>query len=313
MNLGKKFVSSAKTWGKNTSEGLKTLGKGTSQVFKGDVQGGLSSYGKGIGQISEGTGTSGGISRGIGGGSGFRTEEEFRQAQAQNAQNAAPNPAYQMETPTLGAYKSALTGNPNNTLQVNPITGKLDISGVESLKERALNKGPSAWANMATDKQRLEQSGLVNSATNLASTEAAQNRAALASRGGLRGGAGLRLANQAGQQGALARQNVYQQGALQRADIGLQDQQMKNQFLTQLPGAQLAAAQYGTGVDQYNANQTNQANQFNIGNRLQDQQQQNAWDTLSYQEKMKLKGAGMTADAIARSGNTGKGWFGQSS
>ncbi len=220
--------------------------------------------------------------------------------QKNSAANAPIAPKDYGPMPELGDYQSLLDGS--TTLKVDPVTGKLDMSGIDEIKARALATGDSAWAKMALEKQGIEQGALLNNAARLSATEAAQNRAAMSARGGLRGGAAMRLANQAQQQGAMGRQNVFQQGALSRADIGLQDQVQKNQFLGMLPGAQLAAANYTTGIDQFNALQNNEANKFNIGNTITDRTGRNAWTQMGYQEKMKMLAANKTADAIAASG-----------
>jgi hypothetical protein len=284
--LGNSIKAAPQTFVTNTVQGAK-------KVMKGDIQGG-------VGQIANGTGLHQATNM-----PGPRLSKALGYEAEVDAKNAGPSPYANMTMPELGAYKSVL--DDGTTLKINPITGKLDTSGVDELKRRALETGDSAWARMALEKNAIEQRGLLNSATSLAASEAANARASMAARGGLRGGAAMRLANQAQQNGALSRQNVFQQGALSRADIGLQDQLMKNQFLSQLPGAQLGVANYQTGIDQFNTLQTNEANKFNIDNTIKDRTGKNAWDQLAYQEQMKLKGAGMTADAIARSGNQNQG------
>lgn len=269
--------------------------EGTKKILKGDIVGGVgqASYGSGLHAATNMPGPR--LSKAVG------YEDQVNAAEAAKA-----GPMYQTgPLPELGDYKSVLDGS--TTLKVDPVTGKLDMSGVNAIKDRAMMQGDSPWAKMALEKQGIEQGSLLNSATKTSATEAAANRAAMSARGGLRGGAAMRLANQAQQQGAMARQNVFQQGALARADIGMEDQRAKDNFLSMLPGAQLGAANYQTGIDQFNALQNNEANKFNIGNTIQDRTGKNAWDTLAYQEKMKLEGANRTANAIAASGNKNPG------
>lgn len=179
---------------------------------------------------------------------------------------------------------------------------KLDMSGVNAIKDRALQQGPSAWANLATDQQRLEEGSLLDQANRGADRAAGAAKASLAMSGGLRSGSAERLAAQGADNALLAGQDVRMSGATNRGNILLQDQIQKDQFLSQLPGAQLGAAQYGTDIQKFNALQSQGANQFNVGNTIGDLNAANDMNKFKYGEKMKLKGASMAANATANAG-----------
>lgn len=187
-----------------------------------------------------------------------------------------------MPTPGLAGYEA---------MNRDVLTNRLDPSGLKAYQDRATGVGPSAWADMMTKQQGLEETNLLNQAAQNSATQAATARSNLAMHGGLRGGAMERLSGQAGNDLALSRQNVLNQGNLSRANIGVQDEAIKNQFLQGLPGQQLASANYATGVDAQNAAR----NAANAGNL-------NQYNLTKYGEQMKLKGAGMTSQAIANAG-----------
>ena len=93
-----------------------------------------------------------------------------------------------------------------------------------------------------------------------------------------------------------------QQGALERGNIGIQDEMQKMDLLKQLPGAQLGAAQYGSAVDTTNIANKMGVGQYNINNQIRDLEGRNAQNQFLYGEEMKTKGANATANAIASSG-----------
>lgn len=142
----------------------------------------------------------------------------------------------------------------------------------------------SPWYKMALDKQAAEQGQLMNTATQQAGTQAAQASAALASRGGLRGGAAERLANQAAENMALTKQNILGQGAVDRANLGMQ-------------GADLAAK-----LGQFNTQQLTNNDVTNLNTGLKELGALNDYNKFKYGEQMKFKGAGVSAQATENAG-----------
>lgn len=279
----------------------KTLGKNTSTVLSGGLN---RAAGSGDKVRAEDVVTGGGT---------YMGRQTARDIQGGGERAGASSPlkddprvdtASGIPMPTAPVYKDPFQDAQNiySAGQLDLGKNALDMSGIEAIKARALEQGDSPWAKMALQKQGLEQSALTGAAAQLSANQAAQARAGMAARGGLRGGAAMRLGNQAMQNQALARQGVLQQGALSRADIGLQDQLQKNQFLSQLPGAQLGAAQYKAGLEQFNIGQQNQGQMFNIGNRLAGEQQRLANEQFIYGEGMKRKAGAELADAIQNAG-----------
>lgn len=294
-----------KDWSRKSN---KAVGTGTTNVFTGglssvaiDPKGALSS------NTAKGAFSGGIVGAGLGAYNDSKKSEGgiFGKTPIDGAFKDDPkvNTAGAIPDPTLSAYSSAMSDPANSYTAGTLDTAKnaLDMSGINAIKGRAMMQGDSPWARMALEKQGMEQKGLMSQSAAMQANQAAQARAAAGARGGLRGGAGLRLSNQSANNAALAGQGVLQQGALSRATIGMQDQQMKDQFLSQLPGAQLGAAQYNLGMDQFNVGQQNQGNQFNIANRIADNQGLNQHNQLTYTEQMKRKAGATLADAIQNS------------
>lgn len=197
---------------------------------------------------------------------------------------------------------------------------QLNKQGLEAIRGRALQQGPSAWAQMAEGKQRQEElQGRSQGAAQGAQAQA-NARSQLSMRGGLSGGARQRLAMQGARDQASQGQQIGAQGQRARADIGLQDEQTKNQMLTQLPGMELQALQpemqkanawqqmagQESGQDlarqQFNQNANMSTQQFNVGNALKEQQGQNAANMQLYQEQMKDLSGERQARATEKSG-----------
>lgn len=205
-------------------------------------------------------------------------------------------PGFESEVdPTTGLLKSQyVLGSAENRIP--------DAAGMEAFKQKALQQGPSSWANQAVAKQGLEEK---SARQNLSEQGAAQNamaRSNLAMRGGLSGGAAERLAMGQERAGMAGAQNIGAQGALARANIGLQDEQTKNQFLQALPGAENARA--GVGFQQNEQNRFNQM--YNTEQAMKEKQNQRNYDLGKYQEQMKGYAANQAGEAMRGAGGGGK-------
>lgn len=194
-----------------------------------------------------------------------------------------------------GLLKSPLTMQAGPDIQ-------MDMRGLEAFRERALGQGPSSWAQAAQQQQGLEEAGLRSRFGQQAGSAAAQARAGLASRQGLSRGAAERLAGQSARDQMMGMQNIAQQGALQRGNIGLQDEQMRMQALSQLPGMEIQALQ-----PQFQNRQTNlQTQQFNIQNAIQENMAKRAQQQAEYSEKMRAWAGERQGEAMRESGGGGK-------
>lgn len=188
---------------------------------------------------------------------------------------------------------------------INPNTGFIhgnyeadfnpDTQALNEIQKRALSTGPSAWQTQALAQQGLEEQGQRQNLQQQGASSEAGARAALASKYGLSPAAQQRLAlqNQKSQMSGL--QNIGFQGSQARGNIGLQDEQMKNQFLNELPGMQNQLAQGQTAAREYNV--TNTLNEKNL---------QNAANLSAYGDQMRAWASGKQADAQANAGGGGK-------
>lgn len=156
------------------------------------------------------------------------------------------------------------------------------LGGAGKLNASTISESP--WVQMAMDKQASDQQRMFDQAQQNQQSALAQGRANLAMRGGLSSGAAERMANQGANDLAMARQNILSQGASERANLGMQ------------------AADRGTDIAKFNAGQTQGTNQFNVAQSIADLQRQNEQNRFKYGEEMKLKGAGMSAQAMENSG-----------
>lgn len=176
-----------------------------------------------------------------------------------------------------------------------------DRSALDALKGRALSEGPSPWAKMMLDKQQMEQAQAGDQAAQATAAQLNSAKSQLAQSGGLGTGSRERLAKQSMQQGLLSQQQVNRQGQLDRANIGLQDEQQKVGLLNQVQtgenqqaGIGMQNRQYSTGVDQ-----------ANVGNTLMDLNAKRAFNANTYNEAMRAWAAEKSANAQARAAGGG--------
>lgn len=223
----------------------------------------------------------------------------LREVQTQLKYDAAGRPIrnnYTSITDAQGNLASnlSLAGRIGPNVQAN-------TAAIDALRSRATAQGPSAWAQMAEQNQRLQESQALGNQNRM--NMANQNRAfnSLAQRGGLSAGQRERLAAQGMNQGLRGQQQIMGQGMQQRLGINMQDEQMKNQLLGQSASADMNLANFNQGQRAFNAN----AQQFDIGNSLRDIGGLNAYNAGAFSEAMKEWGATKTADAQARAASGG--------
>lgn len=207
-------------------------------------------------------------------------KQQQQLADMEAAQRARPNmPGWQDMREVKGGGK---WGKPK---QYGLLTGDYRLQdamagqrvGLGLLQQEATRQGPSQWRQL----EEARQADLLN---RQGAGQLAQAQGGLAMRGGLRGGAGERMAAQIAQQNLLGRQGTAR-------DLALADEQRRMQAMQQLPGAELAESQYQTGISQYN-----------IDKALQEQFQKRASDLAKYQEDMRAWASKETAAATPSSG-----------
>ena len=108
----------------------------------------------------------------------------------------------------------------------------------------------------------------------------------LASRGGLTSGAAERTAQGGASNYLNMQQGVNNTNATNQNQIAANDQQNKISMMSQIPGMQLGAAQYGSGLQEQN-----------VQNQMGATQAQNQYNLGTYQTQVAGYGAQETANA----------------
>lgn len=172
---------------------------------------------------------------------------------------------------SIGDDKTGLLKDPYN------LKSTLNTSALDQLRTETLSGAPSRWSQL---QQQSQGDDLANSqAGQIAS---AQN--GLAAQGGLRSGAGERLAQSGMRQGMMGRQAM-------QSNLANQDEQNRQTNLRALPGMELQQAGYNDGV-----------NKYNIEGAKNEMLQRRAFDSNSYNEAMKGWASIKTAAATPSSG-----------
>jgi hypothetical protein len=200
--------------------------------------------------------------------------------------------------PKWAKYDDALDAD--GTMQDN-MTANLDVDmrGMDAYRERALNEGPSAWAGMMTEKQGLEEATARDNAVAQSAGATASAQSNLAMRGGLSSGARERVAAQGASDLMNSQQDIGRAGEQARLGIGIEDESMRMNALSQLPGMELNLGQANMAADQWN-----------IGNAMNERHYGQDQKLAKYQEDMRGWAANKQADATANQANKSSGWFG---
>ena len=179
---------------------------------------------------------------------------------------------------------------------------KYDQSGLNALKDRALATGQSPWAAMQLQQGEMNRQDAMGRLGAQSNAALAGARSGLAMRGGLSGGAGASLARQAMRDRMAGAQGINRQDMTNRLNIGIQDQQQKDQFLSQLPGAQAQAFGAQLGQAQAAAQMGFNSDQWNMQNALTDLQQRRDFDMQSWLKNMEVEAANRQATATENAG-----------
>lgn len=177
------------------------------------------------------------------------------------------------------------TGQLKSQFKIDPYQSE----ALQQLKSQALAQGPSAWSNLQTQQQQLEQQKALGNAQKMSMQGANQAQGMLARGGGLRGGASTLLARQAQRDLMNQGQNISGQGMGQRLGIQQQDLARKEGLLGKL------------GEMDVNAQQAN------VGALTQNNSNQAQFDLAKYKEQMAAWATGKSANAQrAAAGGGGK-------
>jgi len=194
--------------------------------------------------------------------------------QQQQAQSAADN-----AKPVRPEWESLLgaDGQLGSQYQAG---NNLNTSFLDQMREDGLRKPgeQSTWRGLM--EQQIQGRAGQAAAGAQAQTQNAMSNMAM--QGGLRGGAAERMASSGAMNAAKAKQGVLGQ----RLQLDIQDETMRGQQLANLGNAEMGAAQYQTGLDQYN-----------IGNTLNENNAQRQADQNFYNQDMQAWAAKQTAAA----------------
>lgn len=184
--------------------------------------------------------------------------------------------------PILDPFNSQLTGT-GEIKDVYKMSDTLDRRGLEAMRGEALRSpgAMSKWGTLA-----LSQAQNQNAAANAGQQQQATNQ--LAMQGGLRSGARERLASQ-----GLQQQLRGNQAAL--SNIQMQDEQNRQKWLGMLPQQELAAAQFGSTIQDRN-----------IGRSLDELRQGRDYDKYRYGQAMTAWGADKSSEAMRRAAEDAK-------
>ncbi len=187
----------------------------------------------------------------------------------------------------------------------------LNTQGLDEIRRRALETGPSKWEQLALGKQGVEEAGALDEATRAGKGAEAGALSNLAMFGGVSGGERERIGYGSARDIAESRQRVGQEGRGARAGIGLAAEEQKLGLLKGLPGQEVEAlnpafrkAELMGQAKQTDIGNKSAMDRFNLSNLIKDTSEKNLFDMTNYQEQMKKYGAEQEAKATANSGGT---------
>ncbi len=217
-------------------------------------------------------------------------------AQQQMINSQPQRPTYNsLMDPTTGMLKDQY-----NTHWGSAITA--DQGDINAIRYKAMAQGPSAWAQMALQKQGAEETGAKSQAEQQSNSARSSAENQLASTYGLSPAAQERLAMQGSRDLMNSQQNVGLAGQQARAQIGMQDESTKNQLLTQLPQYDFANA--NLAMQNRQGDLSNQ--QFNIMGAQNENKYSNSQNMDAYNAQMQAWAASKQAEATRQSGGGGK-------
>jgi len=181
----------------------------------------------------------------------------------------------------------------------------LNTQGLEAIRSRALNEGPSAWAGLMNDKIGQQTSQAMDDSALSAAGAKAEAMSDMAMSGGISSGSRERLAGNSMRDQLRSRQELRRGSDQQRLDVGLQDEEQRLGMLGQLPGMELQALEPEFKNREFDANRQ----EFNIKNSLEELKQKRGFDLSKYSEDMRAWAAANTANAQSQAANNSGGLF----
>lgn len=229
----------------------------------------------------------------------YLASQQFAEEQKKSGLNADGSPI----RPDFASIVDPKTGQllPQYQLTAQPdIT--VDQTAINAIRDRALSKGPSAWAKMMTERQALEEAKARDDVRQASMTQAAQGYADLGMRGGVSSGARERLASGNSRNAMLKAQEVGRQGLLDRMNIGLQDETQRLDLLKTIPGYDFQNA----NIAAQNRDYRTKVDQTNLASYMQNNTNLNNYNMEGYKAGMEKWAAGKQADAQRSASGGGK-------
>lgn len=182
---------------------------------------------------------------------------------------AAPERTFRDLQQELSGYDNALTGGQGDisSSRAGLGTASSDISRMRALSQQGLGD----FASQELAAQRLRTGAELEGARGESALQAARQRSALASSGGLSGGARERLGASSSRQALLAQQQTRRAGGIGEADILSRARQQQLGLAGQLPGAEVGLAGAYRGLGEFGANQEMNQRQLQLNNAMQRQ------------------------------------------
>lgn len=172
---------------------------------------------------------------------------------AKAGQATAPSPfTAQTYNPTSYSASTTSVAGPNQ-------------DALNALKSRAMAQGDSPWAALQKQQNELNRTTQMDQAGASALGASDMARSELAMRGGLESGASERIAENSARDLNANRAGIGRAAQSNALNIGISDDQTKMGLLSQLPGIDLANANFNLGQAQFNTGAQNAASQFNAG------------------------------------------------
>jgi hypothetical protein len=173
-----------------------------------------------------------------------------------------------------------------------------NLEGFQAIKKDAMRQGPSAWANLMMESQKLDQHRASDDAATQGNSALAQARSSMAMRGGLGSGARERLGGSALREIMNARQQIAGRGEQQRLGIQTTDETNRQGLLKEFMGAEGKLAAYNNDIG-------NKSQEFNIQRAIEEKRAKDAFAMDTYKEQMAKWAADRQARATENSGGGG--------
>lgn len=173
----------------------------------------------------------------------------------------------------------------------------MDQTAYNKYLGEATSNGPSSWASLAMDNNKMGTMNNLNKVGALGASTMADGMSNLQMSGGMNGAQRERAAMNSGRDMMKMRMDTLNQGNMNNSNILMQDSQNKMNMLPQAYNMSMNNAKFGQDERGYQTG----INEFNLGNMLKDVGGFNDYNGNMYSEAMKGWAALKSSDAQAKS------------